>query len=205
MVHWTIKHYGLEKSANPVITLTVGVALDSSKWGVSNKECGNNNRRKSTLWNSLSFFLCCCRILCFCFLFLFCFLPLFCCLWILTDKKKGKRRKSRQMCTMTMEKHVVGQLKAAGTKNATENCYVTQSASTFLESLPYYYGCISREDAEWILVDEGCPDGMYLLRESGTDFVLSLCHHNRFVFNQHSRKKKSGKYKLTTKTESKAH
>ena len=109
------------------------------------------------------------------------------------------------MCTMTMEKHVVGQLKAAGTKNATENCYVTQSASTFLESLPYYYGCISREDAEWILVDEGCPDGMYLLRESGTDFVLSLCHHNRFVFNQHSRKKKSGKYKLTTKTESKAH
>lgn len=60
-----------------------------------------------------------------------------------------------------------------------ENCYVTQTSNGLLESLPFYYGCISREDAEWILYDEGCPDGMYLLRESGNDFVLSLCHHNR--------------------------
>lgn len=70
----------------------------------------------------------------------------------------------------------------SNTKNlVNENCYVTQTASTVLESLSYYYGCISREDAEWILYDEGCPDGMFLLRESGTDLVLSLCHHNRSV------------------------
>ena len=69
--------------------------------------------------------------------------------------------------------------KPSGVKGANENCYVTQSPSTLLESLPYYYGCISREGAEWILYDEGCPDGMYLLRESGTDLVLSLCHHSR--------------------------
>lgn len=82
---------------------------------------------------------------------------------------------------MTMEKHVVAQLKVAGSKAINENCYVTQTQATFLESLPYYYGCISREDAEWILYDEGCTDGLYLLRESGTDLVLSLCHHNRQV------------------------
>lgn len=93
---------------------------------------------------------------------------------------------------MTMEKHngmaVAGSSqsqshqtlqKPSGGKGANENCYVTQSQSTLLESLPYYYGCISREGAEWILYDEGCPDGMYLLRESGTDLVLSLCHHSR--------------------------
>ncbi|KAH9419103.1 hypothetical protein DERP_005606 [Dermatophagoides pteronyssinus] len=87
---------------------------------------------------------------------------------------------------MAMEKHLmVNQLKMTVTNNnnnnntiANENCYVTQTPCTILESLPYYYGCITREDTEWILYDEGCPDGMYLLRESGNDFVLSLCHHN---------------------------
>ena len=80
-----------------------------------------------------------------------------------------------------MEKHVTQLVKPAGSgPSASENCYVTQSPATLLESLPFYYGCISREDAEWILYDEGCPDGLYLLRESsGTDLVLSLCHHNR--------------------------
>lgn len=85
--------------------------------------------------------------------------------------------------TMAMEKTNAnggpGKPSATIKASVNENCYVTQSASTLLESLPYYYGCISREDAEWILWDESCPDGMYLLREStGNDLVLSLCHHN---------------------------
>ncbi|XP_067137669.1 tyrosine-protein kinase Shark-like isoform X3 [Centruroides vittatus] len=45
-----------------------------------------------------------------------------------------------------------------------------------VESMLYYYGNISRETAEWILWDRGCQDGMYLIRESNTDYVLSLCY-----------------------------
>jgi hypothetical protein len=66
---------------------------------------------------------------------------------------------------------------------ANENCYITQSDG-FVESMSYYYGNISRETCEWILWDEGCKDGMYLLRESNNDYVLSLCHQKRYVCNQ---------------------
>ncbi|XP_054162174.1 RGS domain-containing serine/threonine-protein kinase A-like [Oppia nitens] len=60
---------------------------------------------------------------------------------------------------------------------ANENCYITQEDSCLSpESQPYYYGFISRETAEWLLWDEGCIDGMYLLRNSSNDYVLSLCH-----------------------------
>lgn len=48
-----------------------------------------------------------------------------------------------------------------------------------VESMLYYYGSISRETAEWILWDRGCKDGMYLLRESNSDYVLSLCYQKR--------------------------
>lgn len=44
-----------------------------------------------------------------------------------------------------------------------------------VEPMLYFYGNISRETAEWILWDRGCQDGMYLLRESNSDYVLSLC------------------------------
>ncbi|KAG8195432.1 hypothetical protein JTE90_013888 [Oedothorax gibbosus] len=47
--------------------------------------------------------------------------------------------------------------------------------ATPVESMLYFYGSISRETAEWILWDRGCKDGMYLLRESNADYVLSLC------------------------------
>jgi len=58
-----------------------------------------------------------------------------------------------------------------------ENCYTTQEDSCLsAEAQPYYYGFISRETAEWLLWDEDCQDGMYLLRNSSNDYVLSLCH-----------------------------
>lgn len=52
-----------------------------------------------------------------------------------------------------------------------------------VESMLYYYGSISRETAEWILWDRGCKDGMYLLRESNSDYVLSLCYQKRYTFS----------------------
>ena len=61
-----------------------------------------------------------------------------------------------------------------------ENCYVSEEDSRLcLESQCYYYGYISRETAEWLLWDEGCYDGLYLLRNSSNDYVLSLCHQKR--------------------------
>ena len=48
-----------------------------------------------------------------------------------------------------------------------------------IESMKYYYGNISRETAEWILSDGGCHEGMFLLRQSSDDYVLSLCHNKR--------------------------
>ncbi|KAH8036358.1 hypothetical protein HPB51_025699 [Rhipicephalus microplus] len=44
-----------------------------------------------------------------------------------------------------------------------------------LEEAACFYGSVSRETAEWILWERGCADGLYLLRRSGPDYVLSLC------------------------------
>ncbi|KAH7971384.1 hypothetical protein HPB49_023162 [Dermacentor silvarum] len=44
-----------------------------------------------------------------------------------------------------------------------------------LEEAACFYGAVSRETAEWILWERGCADGLYLLRRSGPDYVLSLC------------------------------
>lgn len=64
-----------------------------------------------------------------------------------------------------------------------ENCYVSEEESHIsLENECYYYGYISRETAEWLLWEEGCNDGLYLLRNSGNDYVLSLCHQKRYSF-----------------------
>lgn len=48
-----------------------------------------------------------------------------------------------------------------------------------MDKVNYYYGNISRETAEWILCERGCKDGLYLLRKSKEDFVLSLCFEKR--------------------------
>ncbi|XP_078656320.1 tyrosine-protein kinase SYK-like isoform X4 [Branchiostoma floridae x Branchiostoma belcheri] len=50
------------------------------------------------------------------------------------------------------------------------------------ENVQYFHGLISREEAEKILTDAGCSEGMYLLRESTTTsntYALSLCHRHK--------------------------
>ncbi|XP_035217979.1 tyrosine-protein kinase SYK-like isoform X2 [Stegodyphus dumicola] len=64
-----------------------------------------------------------------------------------------------------------------------------------VESMLYYYGSISRETAEWILWDRGCRDGMYLLRESNSDYVLSLCFQ-KSVLHYRIKKLSSGEVGL---------
>ncbi|KAF8771027.1 Tyrosine-protein kinase SYK like protein [Argiope bruennichi] len=64
-----------------------------------------------------------------------------------------------------------------------------------VESMLYYYGSISRETAEWILWDRGCKDGMYLLRESNSDYVLSLCYQ-KSVLHYRIKKLSSGEVGL---------
>lgn len=49
---------------------------------------------------------------------------------------------------------------------------------------PYFYGRITRDEAEKTLRDRGCQDGLFLLRESTKkmgDYVLSLCANNKYV------------------------
>ena len=47
------------------------------------------------------------------------------------------------------------------------------------ETVEFYYGNVCREAAEFILYDRGCANGLFLLRDSNSDFVLSLCHNRR--------------------------
>ena len=47
------------------------------------------------------------------------------------------------------------------------------------EEIDYYYGCVCREVAEYILHERGSSDGLYLLRQSNGDYVLSLCSSDR--------------------------
>lgn len=54
-----------------------------------------------------------------------------------------------------------------------------ENAAVDMDKVNYYYGTISRETAEWILCERGCKDGLYLLRKSKEDFVLSLCFEKR--------------------------
>lgn len=52
------------------------------------------------------------------------------------------------------------------------------SAST----VNYFYGRISRDEAESILRRNGCNEGLYLLRENVSipgNYALSICHQNR--------------------------
>ena len=50
---------------------------------------------------------------------------------------------------------------------------------------PYFYGRITRDESEKILKDNGCQDGLFLLRESTKkmgDYVLSLCAYNKYAY-----------------------
>jgi hypothetical protein len=51
-------------------------------------------------------------------------------------------------------------------------------------TVPYFYGRISRDEAELILQENGSKQGLYLLRENMTvagNYALSICHQGRQV------------------------
>jgi len=51
-------------------------------------------------------------------------------------------------------------------------------------AVPYFYGRISRDEAEEALRDAGVREGLYLLRESinkAGNYVLSICHSGEYV------------------------
>src|ERR1700733_11624195 len=55
---------------------------------------------------------------------------------------------------------------------------------TRASAVPYFYGRISRDEAETILSSNGCKEGLYLLRENVStagNYALSICHHNRYT------------------------
>ncbi|KAK2150888.1 hypothetical protein LSH36_384g05024 [Paralvinella palmiformis] len=51
-----------------------------------------------------------------------------------------------------------------------------------LSQVTYFYGRIARDEAEKILHEKGCKEGLFLLRESmatAGNYVLSICHNGR--------------------------
>ena len=53
-------------------------------------------------------------------------------------------------------------------------------------SVRFFFGRISRDEAEVALNLRGCKEGLYLLRESMTtagNYALSICHNGRYVEN----------------------
>jgi spleen tyrosine kinase len=49
-------------------------------------------------------------------------------------------------------------------------------------SAPYFYGRITRDEAEEILKESGAVEGMFLLRESINplgNYAISLCHASK--------------------------
>ncbi|KAI1292515.1 Tyrosine-protein kinase SYK [Halotydeus destructor] len=57
----------------------------------------------------------------------------------------------------------------------------TVSADLDENTCNFFYKNIPREITEWILWDRGCLDGMFLLRESMADYVLSLCYRKSIL------------------------
>lgn len=50
--------------------------------------------------------------------------------------------------------------------------------------MPYFYGRITRDEAEEILKERNVPEGMFLLRESISplgNYAISLCHDGRYA------------------------
>ncbi|GAB6031661.1 Tyrosine-protein kinase ZAP-70 [Chamberlinius hualienensis] len=69
-------------------------------------------------------------------------------------------------------------------------------------SVPYYYGHITRENAELVLWERGCLEGMYLLRASHSrdaEYVLSVGHNNQ-VLHYLIQKSSDGLYHLNGAT-----
>jgi len=56
--------------------------------------------------------------------------------------------------------------------------------ATSASAVKYFFGRISRDEAEETLRAAGVREGLYLLRESiakAGDYVLSICHHSGYV------------------------
>jgi len=56
--------------------------------------------------------------------------------------------------------------------------------ATSASAVKYFYGRISRDEAEEALRSAGVREGLYLLRESiikAGDYVLSICHEAGYV------------------------
>ncbi|CAL8092533.1 unnamed protein product [Calicophoron daubneyi] len=65
-------------------------------------------------------------------------------------------------------------------------------------SVGFFHGKITREQAEEVLVAHGATEGLFLLRESvGRNFVISICHLNR-VHHYNVERQLDGWYKIQT-------
>jgi len=56
-------------------------------------------------------------------------------------------------------------------------------AATNPSSVNYFYGRISRDEAEAVLRRGSCQEGLYLLRENMSipgNYALSICHQSRY-------------------------
>ena len=48
--------------------------------------------------------------------------------------------------------------------------------------VPFFYGRITRDEAEVVLMDRGCMEGLFLLRESISplgNYAISVCHDSK--------------------------
>jgi len=58
----------------------------------------------------------------------------------------------------------------------------TSMGPTKASEVPYFYGRITRDEAEEILKNHNCIEGLFLLRESISplgNYAISLCHDNK--------------------------
>jgi len=56
--------------------------------------------------------------------------------------------------------------------------------ATRASAVSYFYGRISRGEAEQILTKAGAQEGLFLLRENAAyagNYALSICHNGRYV------------------------
>ncbi|KAF5395023.1 hypothetical protein PHET_08796 [Paragonimus heterotremus] len=66
------------------------------------------------------------------------------------------------------------------------------------DSTLYFYGKITREQAEDLLIGHGSTEGLFLLRESvNRNYVISICHLNR-VHHYNVERQSDGSYRIQT-------
>jgi len=56
--------------------------------------------------------------------------------------------------------------------------------ATRASAVSYFYGRISRDEAEKILIKAGAQEGLFLLRENvanAGNYALSICHNSRYI------------------------